>query len=329
MKVLPQILPRATTSSKLFITGATVGPVVDSLHNQCLLTYGIAPISIPWPSFTMPTDAAAAAAAASDATVTSSYLFCSSWLVPPLLGVAYVVLGGVLPRLMQILIDNVSNVNDDASTISNNNGINTFTGNKTKDTRKGFFLRWKDKLSSPLQKLSKINIKIEENNNDGENRQYQTGMRNRALVAVLSTALIIKLSEFLETQQLDAFVTNTNLDIGMSNLIIMLFAALAQWATLDGTIAALLAATVTSIGGPLSELPFVASGCWSYLPEAADYLPLSQGTALGDIVGIFASGGGGDYRDLALSSITGPCYFAVTMDAIALGRWFDADDDIM
>jgi hypothetical protein len=32
---------------------------------------------------------------------------------------------------------------------------------------------------------------------------------------------------------------------------------------------------------------------------------------------------GDNYQDLALSSITGPCYFAVTMDAIALGRWFD------
>eukprot|EP00543_Licmophora_paradoxa_P018439 CAMPEP_0202470410 /NCGR_PEP_ID=MMETSP1360-20130828/81531_1 /ASSEMBLY_ACC=CAM_ASM_000848 /TAXON_ID=515479 /ORGANISM="Licmophora paradoxa, Strain CCMP2313" /LENGTH=53 /DNA_ID=CAMNT_0049096107 /DNA_START=32 /DNA_END=190 /DNA_ORIENTATION=- len=53
----------------------------------------------------------------------------------------------------------------------------------------------------------------------------------------------------------------------------MLTAALAQWLVLDGTPAALLAATITSVGGPLSELPFVANGFWHYLPEAGDYLP--------------------------------------------------------
>lgn len=29
-------------------------------------------------------------------------------------------------------------------------------------------------------------------------------------------------------------------------------------------------------------------------------------------------------HDLSLSKITGPCYFAVTMEAIQLGRWFDS-----
>ena len=33
---------------------------------------------------------------------------------------------------------------------------------------------------------------------------------------------------------------------------------------------------------------------------------------------------GENYSELALSSITGPCYLAVTNDSIALGRWFDA-----
>jgi hypothetical protein len=32
---------------------------------------------------------------------------------------------------------------------------------------------------------------------------------------------------------------------------------------------------------------------------------------------------GGEYKELAISSITGPCYFAVTLDAIALGRYFN------
>jgi len=89
------------------------------------------------------------------------------------------------------------------------------------------------------------------------------------------------------------------------------------------------AASLTAFGGPLSELPFVANGFWHYLPESADYLPLS-----GDL---FRPGGVADavaskilgegYNGLALSSITGPCYFAVTMDAIALGRYFYGSSD--
>ena len=86
---------------------------------------------------------------------------------------------------------------------------------------------------------------------------------------------------------------------------------------MDGTIVALLLATITALGGPLSELPFVAFGVWEYLPSASDYFPLEQ-WPIASILG------GDEYSHLALSSITGPCYFAVTMDAIALGRWFDA-----
>ena len=103
--------------------------------------------------------------------------------------------------------------------------------------------------------------------------------------------------------------------------MVLLIAALVQWFALDGTAAALLAASITAVGGPLSELPFVAHGVWAYLDEAADYLPLANvdvdglTTVLGD-----------NYKDLALSSITGPCYLAVTMDAIALGRWYDSSN---
>ena len=81
----------------------------------------------------------------------------------------------------------------------------------------------------------------------------------------------------------------------------------------------LLTASIVSVGGPLSELPFVAGGFWHYIPSAADYLPLANVNLENGIIGgdIIA-----EYKDLALSSITGPCYFAVTMDAIALGRWF-------
>eukprot|EP01083_Nonionella_stella_P084307 233341_1 len=112
----------------------------------------------------------------------------------------------------------------------------------------------------------------------------------------------------------------------------MALVALAQWRILDGTLAALITGVIVSIGGPLSEIPFVASGFWEYLPSASDYHPLesiwtldytnlNSNSFLSNILGDF------DYKNVALSSITGPCYFAVTMDAIALGRWFDSDND--
>ena len=241
-----------STSVKLFATGATVGPIVDSLHNQCLLRYDMAQISLEWPT---------ALASFSD----YNYLFCSSWYVPPLLGVAYLVLGGVLPRLFETLLESFS-----------------------------------------IQDIRPV-------------RSTGSELRTRAIAAVTTTALIIKLSEFLET---NAAVTDIiPLERPVAHILVLLAAALSQWALLDGSIAALIAATITSLGGPLSELPFVANDFWVYLEGAGDYLPLANIDN-----GLLESLLGENYQTLAISSITGPCYFAVTMDAIALGRWFDADE---
>ena len=149
-------------------------------------------------------------------------------------------------------------------------------------------------------------------------------------MAVLTTAMIIKLSEYLTTHEnvLDGFHIMTHDVVASANLLVMFAAALSQWAILDGSLAALLAASITSVGGPLSELPFVAHGFWHYLPQAGDYLPLANVPQnVGDVFAWLALLVGDNYRDLALSSITGPCYFAVTMDAIALGRWFDSLDN--
>mmetsp|Transcript_45210 Transcript_45210/g.94842 ORF Transcript_45210/g.94842 Transcript_45210/m.94842 type:complete len:267 (-) Transcript_45210:147-947(-) len=256
MKIIssrPPLLPPRTTSANLFLIGSTIGPIVDSLHNQCLLAYDIAPISLPNP-------------------VASSAppLFCSSWAVPPLLGIAYVILGYILPRVIEILSNTQIYSNDGGST----------------------------------------------NDSQTQNRE----LKNKAILAVTSTAAIIKLSDFLQTHD---SIGPLMLD-AKTNLGIMVAADAIQWIALDRTPVALLAASITAIGGPLSELPFVANGFWHYLPESADYLPLS-----GDF---FQSGGiadavatkilGAEYNDLALSSITGPCYFAVTTDAIALSRYF-------
>ena len=155
------------------------------------------------------------------------------------------------------------------------------------------------------------NNSIDVNIPSKKNQNSASTLRNKAFLAVTSTALIIKLSEYLETSPI--------LTSSETNLSIMIAAAVAQWALLDRTLPALLAAIIVSIGGPLSELPFVAGGYWEYIDSARDYFPL-QGLDWGALRLL-----GDDYRDLALSSITGPCYFAVTMDAIALGRWFDVE----
>jgi len=247
MKTSNNLLPKKLPSLKLIATGATLGPLVDSLHNQCLLQYEKAPIDIP--NFMTHTDS-------------TFYLIRTSWYIPLLLGIAYLVLGGILPRI-----------------------FNTF--------------------------LKSINVTQERL----KNQQNPSNLRNKAIYAVMSTALIIKLSEILETSAVFTFRE--------INLYIMIVAAITQWAVLDRSLASLLAAMLVSVGGPLSELPFVAADYWHYIPSAADYLPLKDINPDLEILKFFL---GDHYEELALSSITGPCYAAVTMDAIALGRWFDSDE---
>jgi hypothetical protein len=249
------LLPPKATAANLFLVGSTVGPVVDSLHNQCLLAYDIAPITLGVSS------------------VSSSPVFCSSWVVPPLLGIAYIVLGFILPRIIELVIRPKS-------------------------------------LSIDNQ------------------RMHKRDLERRAILAVTSTALIIKLSQFLQTHDVIALGDYTFLLDTKICISIMVAADALQWILLDRTPVALLAATITAYGGPLSELPFVASGFWHYIPESADYLPLSgeifQQGGIADRVALNILGD--NYNTLALSHITGPCYFAVTLDAIALSRYFNQNN---
>jgi hypothetical protein len=200
-------------------------------------------------------------------------LFCSSWVVPPLLGVAYVVLGYILPQIILMVTDS-----------------QTTMGNIMDDRR--------------------INKKE---------------LKSRAILAVTSTALIIKLSQFLQTHDVIALGGHPIVLDAKLRLFLMAASDALQWISLDRTPVSLLAATMTAFGGPLSELPFVASGCWHYIPQSADYLPLSGDFfRQGGLADTVASNILGDsFHGLALSSITGPCYFAVTMDAIALSRYFN------
>jgi hypothetical protein len=65
------------TLGSLAAVGAIVGPAVDAVHNQALLAYDVLPVS-----FSLPLGLGVAK---------------SSWLIPPLLGPAYAILGALLP----------------------------------------------------------------------------------------------------------------------------------------------------------------------------------------------------------------------------------------
>lgn len=238
---------------RLGLVGSTVGPLVDGLHNQCLLAYSYLPITVQLDDSSPP-------------------LFASSWVVPPLLGFAYIVLGYILPQTVDFVLPKPEK-----------NGIGS-TGDSARVD------------SSSLAVL--------------------------AALAVSSTALIIKLSEFLTTHDaIDIAGQSITLD-GQTSLGIMALADVVQWLALDRSLVSLIVAAITAVGGPLSELPFVANNLWHYLPQSSDYLPLS-GVTQGESIEHFAKMIlGEDFRSIALSSITGPCYFAVTLDAIALGRYF-------
>lgn len=125
--------------------------------------------------------------------------------------------------------------------------------------------------------------------------------QTRAILAVTSTIAIIKLSEVWTVEGLPA----------SSILAKLVEACFVQWAFLDGRRASFALALIAGFGGPLAELPFLAGGCWHY--TSPDYWPLQT----------FDVSLGPDSW-AGLSSVTGPCYFAVTTDAIAIGRWLNS-----
>jgi hypothetical protein len=258
------------SAGRLFVTGATVGPVVDSIHNRCLLQYDYAPINL-------------------------EPFFHSSWIIPPLLGASYVILGMLVPRAVQRLFPESS--------------------------------------SAPKYGISKM--------------EEEPRLGVRAGQAVVSTVLIIVLSLCLETTRTGGAVDPTIFGFipsnSFTNVLILSLAALGQWSWLDRTRTSLVSAVLAALLGPLCELPLCAHGFWHYLPHACDYFPLEALEAglhhNDDAAGIASTGAvdfvsdlvlGEDYdpRDLGLASITGPCYFAVSTDAIALGRWFDAQQQL-
>lgn len=202
----------------LAATGAVVGPMVDAIHNQALLRYDILPVAVSLPLG----------------------LACSSLLVPPLLAVAYVLLGRVLPALAG--------------------------------------------PQEPVKPLPLLQLKA----------------LPRAILAVLSTCLVIKSSELLLPLS------------GSVALLLLSLLVILQWACLDGRLSSLALALLPGVMGPICELPLIYLGAWHYI--SPDYWPLS-------FLGL------GPTTWAGLSMVTGPCYFAVTTDAIALGRLFAQKGD--
>lgn len=326
----------AATVARLFVVGSTVGPIVDSLHNQCLLEYNVLPIKIP--DLTVRSLPTSTAENGSISTVIGTagigsnnvvgdqqviqqhwsflhspsqlhydYIFTSSWTVLPLLGFAYVVLGVLLPRAIVYLFSvrpRRLHDEDDLRTADADDTYDASCLDSDIDT---------DTVLLTLQ-------------NEQQQRQRQEQeLRRKAIVAVTTTAMIIKLSELLETGTLQIPAISSSSLIS-PEFIVLITSALMQWFWLDRTAVSLIAASITSIGGPLSELPFVGHGIWTYLDPAGDYYPLQHLEIITSLpqswcITLF---GTSEYENLALSSLTGPCYFAVCMDAIALGRYFDS-----
>lgn len=251
------LLPSTFTASRLFFTGATIGPLIDGLHNQALLKYNIVPIDVQFVS--------------SFNQQQQQQSFQSSWVVPPLLGISYIVLGSIIPNV----VDHV---------------LQQFPPN--------------GKTTTP-----RTRIEQQQTNTVQRQRQF-VWLTLRAMTAVLSTALIVRWTEVLLTSDThllelvnpSAFSAAGTIE---SYLLLLITVCIVEWAWLDGTMTALLVASLAAVLGPLAELPFLSLGWWEYLDSPALYYPLGEQTTMG------------------IHSLTGPCYFAVTLDAIAIGRWCD------
>jgi hypothetical protein len=213
--------------AKLATAGAVVGTACDALHNQAILSYDLLPVRI---------DLGVGVA-------------CTSLIVPPLLALAYVVIGDLFPRLARRVVCG------------------------------------------------------------GQPALRDLSSRQRALLAVLSTACIIRASE--------ALATTAAPDDALGSTSFLYGLALLEWLVLDGSWATLVLAVVVSVGGPLAELPFLFSGAWHYLEPNAFPLEL-VGVLPSAAVGAAPAGGTWD----GLDTLTGPCYFAVCTDSVALGSWF-------
>ena len=265
---LPFWQPPTGTAIKLMATGASVGTVVDSLHNQILLEYHVAPVQIMSPmtqstaqlstSISMSTAASPLTSHASN----SGIWLATSWTVPPLLAVAYLLLGAVLPRIIQKVITSVVVAGNDSSSESTTTArAATTTATTTTAT----------KITTLLRNENDDNTTAHESSQSLSPSPSIQDLRHRALWAVATTAMIVKLSDSLERHPgftlppsvFDHCTTIVNppptplssvtawLDV--QHLIVLFGAAVLQWWALDRTPVAFVLATIAAYGGPLGK----------------------------------------------------------------------------
>eukprot|EP00977_Amphora_coffeiformis_P012918 scaffold3287_cov181-Amphora_coffeaeformis.AAC.7 len=250
------------TAVKLMLTGASVGTVVDSLHNQILLEYHVAPIRVVAPSSFASSEAGTVSGIVSPLSLSlhdgSGVWLASSWIVPPLLAVAYLLLGAVLPRIVQKIISSVSNVKTE--------NLSPANGKDDKNNNNNTKIRLDTRGVAADTTITTTAMKDDGANNLSSSSSSLNFLRDRALWAVTTTAMIVKLSDVLErhpefTLPLPEFVpittttttTTTLAWLDVQHLIILFAAAILQWWTLDRTVPAFVLAALAAYGGPLGE----------------------------------------------------------------------------
>lgn len=129
----------------------------------------------------------------------------------------------------------------------------------------------------------------------------------RAGAAVASTFGIVKISEIVKTAPIIG--QGGALGNGFPPLQVFVLAVLCliQWLVLDASYASLVEGFVVAFLGPLCELPFQAIGAWNYMAPPRSFQPFA------------------DVDWARISFVTLPCYFAVTTDAIQLGKLFASE----
>lgn len=132
----------------------------------------------------------------------------------------------------------------------------------------------------------------------------------RAAAAVAATAGIVALSVPLHGWS----------DQGLATAVLWV-AALGEWACLDGSVSTLLGGAMAGVLGPIAEIPLIGIGCWHYLQP--DYFPL---LAVVEHGGAGGSGMEGEavrssWSEIGIEGVTGPCYFAVCADSMAVYRY--------
>ena len=89
----PIFQPRAVAGLAIF--GGAAGPLVDAVHNQCLLAYDVLPI-----------------------TLQVGFTAKTSLLIPPLLALTYALLGSVLPAISERIVGSSRAMNPPAASLS-------------------------------------------------------------------------------------------------------------------------------------------------------------------------------------------------------------------